>query len=265
MDHILSGMAEGAWPLDELAEGFLSSLKQANGLNSDSVAVQSIARYQREIPIPPRYYSSLPLLPDPKLPTESAFWSRIVNKVLGGDYPLLSDDSARAELNPAQAKVGQVWPQAGRFLDRWMESFVFLKMTDQYSASNPHFWGVLFLASGRTGDELATSLIHELAHQELFLINLVDRLLTEPASSGVEYSPYQRKDRPGIGRLHSAHALFRMIQWHEHLGDELNRREHARLLAETVQSFRPEDLTELGGKIVNGVYKEASRVHGRSM
>ena len=102
-------------------------------------------------------------------------------------------------------------------------------------------------------EALAISIIHELAHQELFLINLVDRLIRSDVDFRLAHAPYQNKPRPPIGRFHSAHALFRMIQLEESISPESAER-HQLLLAQTVETFLPNEVTDYGRTILNEVY-----------
>lgn len=83
-------------------------------------------------------------------------------------------------------------------------------------ASHPHAFGMYFVGDKFFKLSLAErslSLIHELAYQELFLVQLLDRLVESSADFNLVHAPYQGKSRPPIGRLHSMAALSRMIQF----------------------------------------------------
>jgi hypothetical protein len=92
-----------------------------------------------------------------------------------------------------------------------------------------------------------------LAHQELFLVNLVDRLVNSSSDYALAHAPLQGTERPPIGRLHSAHALFRMRGLQKRAG--WAHAETDRLLAETCRSFTGDDLTPLAEEIVAKVYQ----------
>ena len=100
---------------------------------------------------------------------------------------------------------------------------------------------------------MALSLVHELGHQELFLLNLVDRLIQASSDYTLAHAPYQGKLRPPIGRLHSAHALFRMIQF-ENGSNSSRQQRHQRLLNETIETFAESETTPFAWKLLHEVY-----------
>jgi HEXXH motif-containing protein len=126
---------------------------------------------------------------------------------------------------------------------------------DFYSASHPHFFGTLFLARNNDPSKLAVSIVHELAHQELFLLNLLDRLITESSDYNLAHAPYQGTQRPPIGRLHSAHALYRMIPFEQKL--KLNDTSvHREKLDETIRSFTPNETTPFAKRLIHEIYPQ---------
>lgn len=129
-----------------------------------------------------------------------------------------------------------------------------VKGTKFRSASHPHFWGLVFLNEDQLfeTDPCAVSIVHELAHQELFLINLVDRLVNSSADYSMAHAPYQGRERPPIGRLHSGHALFRMIQVPCQPASQ--RARYLELLQATADSFLPAELSSFATSLVQAVY-----------
>lgn len=110
---------------------------------------------------------------------------------------------------------------------KFIEELSFVKMisSDFKSASNPHFTGVIFLTNQlnfSNNIEVTRSIVHELAHNELFLINFYDRLILDNFDNELSYSPYQKTNRPPLGRLHSMWALFRMIQYDKIVGKSVH-------------------------------------------
>lgn len=86
------------------------------------------------------------------------------------------------------------------------------------SASHPHLFGAIIFSSKvleKRGQAAVTrALIHEMAHQEIFLLNLIDPLIVlKTAETQRIYAPYQKKMRPPMGLVHATHALFRMLQY----------------------------------------------------
>lgn len=124
--------------------------------------------------------------------------------------------------------------------------------TEWIASSQPHYLGAIFLnRSLLSTPALAETIVHELAHQELFCLNLVDRLVMPEADKKQVYAPFQKLARPPIGRLHSAHALFRVGQF---LAPGEAFSETLKCLAETVMTFERGDLTELGTFLVEECY-----------
>lgn len=127
------------------------------------------------------------------------------------------------------------------------------------SASHPQAFGIIFLGDGvqaQNDEQLAVSIVHEYAHQELFLVNLLDRLVNQSFDYHEIHAPFQGKKRPPIGRLHSLWALYRMVQFQKRQGNVSEK--YQRLLGENVVAFQENELTHFGEKLVQLVKKEAS-------
>lgn len=132
--------------------------------------------------------------------------------------------------------------------------FLWVDQVHYRGASNPKAMGAIFLghAQVQTARALAISIVHEMAHQELFGLNLVDPLVPK-GSTQESYSPFQGKARPPLGRLHSAHALYRMIGFEKIIAPELVS-SHQDLLASTIKTFAASDLTEFGHQLCHTIY-----------
>lgn len=126
---------------------------------------------------------------------------------------------------------------------------------DFISSSHPRCLGVLFVNPNPdlTTDELALILVHELAHQELFVINTRDRLVRPESDHEHVFAPLQSRPRPAIGRLHACHAIWRML-------DAELRMNHIHIdglradLTATLATFERTSLTDLGRRLVDDVY-----------
>jgi hypothetical protein len=138
-------------------------------------------------------------------------------------------------------------------VDHWITHFVLVNSPTYKSASHPHLFGLIYIDVDRSIDEIAISIVHEFAHQELFLINLVDRLVNSESDFRLVHAPYQGTERPTIGRLHSAHALFRMTQFETKIGHP-GLPEHLDKLKKTNASFQSGDLTPIGWKLIHEIY-----------
>ncbi len=108
----------------------------------------------------------------------------------------------------------------------------------------------------QTAQELAVSVVHEMAHQELFLVNLLDRLVNEPWDYNQVHAPFQGMKRPPIGRLHSMWALYRMVQFQRSIGD-INQK-HQVLLQQNVEAFEDQELTSFAKTLVGIAERQAS-------
>lgn len=124
------------------------------------------------------------------------------------------------------------------------------------SGSHPHAFGCVFFGeriSEFSMPEVATSIVHEMAHQELFLFNLLDRLVQSEADFKLVHAPFQGTKRPTIGRLHSFYALFRMVEFQRGAGIPSSR--HSDMLLATSETFEPNDLTDYGQRLVSAIVK----------
>jgi hypothetical protein len=143
-------------------------------------------------------------------------------------------------------------------LNHFLENAIFLNEVNFRGASHPHFLGTLFLQV-RDNDTLfdfMVSLIHESAHQELFLLNFVDRLINSQFDYNLIHAPYQNKERPPIGRLHSLHALYRMIQFIKIIDPKNeNLNFYISKFKLNLNSFMPGELTEFGCFLREEIYE----------
>jgi hypothetical protein len=91
--------------------------------------------------------------------------------------------------------------------------FLKVKNVDFRGASSPHSLGKISIGERffeLSHFEQSQSLVHELAHQELFLVNFTDKLVTK---NETRFAPFQGRPRPTIARIHALFALWRMIQF----------------------------------------------------
>lgn len=150
-------------------------------------------------------------------------------------------------------------PEAHAAMTGWIKRVVVVR-GPELGGSSPRFFGCILMPASyfeRTAAAFAGELVHEMAHQELFVMNAYDRLV-EPAGDDLwRFSIFAGVRRPTMGRLHAAHAIFRMIQAARATdqGSLLLRGK----LWRTVRTFLPGDLTPLAQAIVRDVYWTALR------
>jgi HEXXH motif-containing protein len=148
-------------------------------------------------------------------------------------------------------------PAAHAAVTGWIQRILVVQGAN-LSGSSPRFFGCILMPTDqfeRPPAVFAGELVHEMAHQEMFLLNAYDRLV-QPAGDDVwRFSIFARTRRPTMGRLHAAHAIFRMIQ--------VARATHQRALRlrlqmwMTTRTFREGDLTPFGQALVHDVYSAA--------
>jgi HEXXH motif-containing protein len=152
-------------------------------------------------------------------------------------------------------------PATHAALMRWIQRVVVVQGEageDGVAGSSPRFLGCILVPAKyfeRPAAALAGELVHEMAHQELFVLNAFDRLVQPSADNVMRYSIFAGVRRPTIGRLHAAHAIFRMIQVARatEQGSRLLRGQ----LRLTTRTFRSDDLTPFAQRVVRDVYKMA--------
>lgn len=137
----------------------------------------------------------------------------------------------------------------------FVEPIVIFRGAKRLAASHPHFAGCLFLNEELIGTKfLAEHFVYELAHQEFFGLNLLDRLVEATADHKLIYAPFQGKERPTIERLKTSHAMYRSGQFYERTQNDAYE-SNANVLRGTLHTFAPEDLKEMGRFLVRECYK----------
>lgn len=168
-------------------------------------------------------------------------------------------DSQKSAITAAQTSACNLWPETRPCITN-VDYFVRVLKLSALGASHPHAMGTIFYGDAlmsATTEQLQLSIVHELGHQELFLINLVDRLVAPGQDSVERLSPLQQKHRPTIGRLHALAALARMIRI------QIKARRSTKILhhkfAATAQTFAASDLTSFGMKLVTA-YEQSVQI-----
>lgn len=191
----------------------------------------------------------------PCYPSPHPVWRRLTKTVASQCDPIKLDQTQNDVLLNSWADLAAVSKSNGSQFASAIQAIAPLGGADFGAASTPHLFGCIFVSQRwieQPFEKRMTSLVHELAHQELFMVNLVDRLVNSSADYALAHAPLQGTMRPPIGRLHSAHALFRMRNFQREVGWESS--ESDRLLADTCRTFQPGELTPLASELVNKVY-----------
>ncbi|CBW27929.1 hypothetical protein BMS_3175 [Halobacteriovorax marinus SJ] len=176
-----------------------------------------------------------------------AFWNRRIN-IVSESLTSFRGDASRFNLDEIINEISAM-DDLGFDLNKHLR-FCLVSAPNFRGASHPHSLFCLYLnfSECENKEDVIKSIVHEIAHQELFLLNLEDRLVLEGSDEELRYAPFQRKERPPIGRLHSAHVMFRLIMHQDKFKYKLeNERE---LLRQTIETFDRSQLTEFGMKLV---------------
>ncbi len=185
--------------------------------------------------------------------------STVAERIHEGARPANFSESDIALIREAEDTLSKYDPSTFTHLKSWISGYCKLSNTPFRSSSLPHAFGCIFWGDKlweSTPKAVAVSLVHEMAHQELFLVNLVDRLVLSEADFKLVHAPFQGRLRPTIGRFHSLYALFRMVEFERVIGIESER--HVEQLLATARTFAANDLTEFGMNLVNVVVERAS-------
>lgn len=258
-ENCLAALKEGSWTFDVLGPIFRSALTKRVQGQDPSLSLQdcpmvklTLLAYRRTLsgmePI-----QSADMVIDPALQPEAAraALQDLAESTIDGGFISTFTADERAHIRAAIEEINRHAPETAQEFRRWITHFLKLDGVPFRSASHPHAFGCIFLSSriaSMSPAELATSMVHEMGHQDLFLLNIIDRLIREEADYKMAHAPFQGVLRPPIGRLHSYFALFRMIQFERLAG--LETRKHSRLFYETKESFTQDELTEYGFQIV---------------
>lgn len=180
--------------------------------------------------------------------------SKLSKSVFSQAVPASLSPSRKELVQNAENFIGKSARQTRIHLERWISSYLLLENVSFRSASSPHAFGCIFFGENMDRldyKNLAVSIVHEMAHQELFLFNLLDRLVRTEADFNLVHAPFQGVVRPPIGRLHSLYALFRMVEFEKQAG--LPHERHQQLVFDTIDSFKKFELTDFAKRLVQSI------------
>ncbi|MGE3680998.1 MAG: HEXXH motif-containing putative peptide modification protein [Bdellovibrionales bacterium] len=265
-DLALKTIESGGWTFEDLAPRFRSALirrignaqdGQFNNFESRSLMELTLLAYHSNIPRTWQGFgvNSKFLMPSCE-PQSFAVASELAEKVSPGGTPTALTSEDISLIVRAERFLFDAAPSTFTLKDRWVNSYMKLQNVGFRSGSHPHAFGCIFFGERIrefTEMEVAVSIVHEMAHQELFLFNLLDRLVESDADFKLVHAPFQGMVRPTIGRLHSLYALYRMVEFERQAG--INSDRHADILFATADTFAPGDLTDYGGRLVETVVR----------
>lgn len=261
--RILSELDEGHWTLNSIAPSFRRRLKAETNteLQETSISALCMGFYGK---VRPQQIVIPKLKKELDVPKTSPEVRELIEKTFVSDYPgsgLAAFETENSEkLQAALSLIEMKDPVLSLLLSEFVPAFVRVKSVNFRSASHPQIFGLILIGDGAselTAKQLAVSVVHELAHQELFLINLLDRLVNQAFDYNEVHAPFQGTKRPPIGRLHSMWALYRMVQFQKIQNEEVDHK-YRELLVKNVEAFEDQELTPFGKKLVEIARKRAS-------
>jgi hypothetical protein len=190
---------------------------------------------------------------------DSETLQRLAAEVYATARPIPFSQERKSAIATAERFIASKSVVTRELLERWISTYLLLGDVHFRSGSSPHAFGCIFLGEkmdNLTFENLAVSIVHEMAHQELFLFNLIDRLVNAEADFNLVHAPFQGIKRPPIGRLHSLYALFRMVEF-EKLAD-LPHERHQQLLLDTIHSFEEFELTDFAKRLLHSIERSLS-------
>ncbi len=134
----------------------------------------------------------------------------------------------------------------------------FFKGENFISTSSPKLLGTIFINKSvfeTLPSEIDITIVHEMAHQELFLLNMVDLLIDSNKINNLAHARFQGYERPPIGRFHSLHSIFRMTKYAEKSGHLLFEKLRVDYL-NALDDLKVDELSSFGAKIYNQIYVE---------
>lgn len=252
-EKVLSLLSSGRWSLDAIAPAYARVLAKKVGANPDQRISELTMICHGDVAASAAYVKPNQMVLDRNSVGDGA--ANLIEKTLAHEYPTSKINpfgpSMLQKLNDAIAVIENADHTFARIVRKHIEGFVSVSNVNFRTASFPHFQGVVVLgpkAFDLSATQLAISIVHETAHQELFMVNVVDRLINEPFDFNEVHAPFQGTKRPPIGRLHSLWALYRMVQFQKMIG-EINMK-HSELLFQNCEAFEPGELTEFATKLV---------------
>ncbi|MGE0631451.1 MAG: HEXXH motif-containing putative peptide modification protein [Pseudobdellovibrionaceae bacterium] len=262
VQQLQTKLKTGNWIFDDVSPSFQRQLeKKVNSQKlNKNISELCLAHYKKLSLSETMVNSSTRGLSDINI---SAQTLNAIENILSTEYPgshvKQFENMVSEKLNRSLHFIETLNPLVYPLIDRTITLFLRVSGVSFRSASHPLLFGIILIGDGVEGlssEQAAVSIIHELAHQELFLINLVDRLVNRPFDHNEIHAPFQGKKRPPIGRLHSLWALYRMVEF-QMLQKNINQK-HLDLLTKNLEAFEDGELTEMGQILVQVAKERAS-------
>jgi len=262
---VISNLKNQEWSFDTLFPDFDSSLKlESNKSYITSRCADFYLNIEADISITTQSKDNPYIITNNN---SCLFWDIALGKIssVNDKLSLIDNNPEYVELiKKSLEKIKKNNPKVFGYLMNYIPFILIVKKNGAYSLSTPHLFGTIILNESifSSKEDLEITIVHELAHQELFLINLIDSLINEKFLSNLQYSPFQREERPPLGRLHASHALFRMTEY-SLISENKNYKKIEKDFGEMIKTLHDYELSHLGKEILksyklfyNNVYKK---------
>ncbi|MGE3610333.1 MAG: HEXXH motif-containing putative peptide modification protein [Bacteriovoracaceae bacterium] len=249
MNNIKENLIEGKWVIELLVPFVKKEIVKRLALEDESLENYSLTYLAHKY-----YQPNSNLILKTYKPSKITFLNQTVDDCYVNHLlqNLLKNNSL--SISPKVSNTIHQWTENfynsnNKDLGKFLEYIVLIENASFNGASHPHFLGSIFMSvsDNTTIQDFHLSLVHECAHQELFLLNYIDRLINKTHENHLLYAPFQNKLRPPIGRLHSLHALYRMIQVEA-------KEELLTKFKQNIEAVQLDELTEFGKFLLNSVY-----------
>jgi len=260
-NRVLSELELGQWGLSTLAPSFQRRLasETKTSVTEKNISELCLGFYSQVSPREVQIRSFDKFIDQTALDAHS---KTVIQNIFRSDFPEATLGSFEPDISrlvkSALFLVESKDLELSNLVSSLVTGFIRINGVNFRSASHPQIFGLIAIGDGihkLNTEQLATSIAHETAHQELFLVNMLDRLVEEPYDYNEVHAPFQGRKRPPIGRLHSMWALYRMVQFQKKSGEVSSK--YLDLLEQNIQAFEPGELTPFGVRLVEIAKKRA--------
>ncbi len=257
LNMLTEQLGNGQWVIDTLLPLFREALEAAVGKSGQALTALTMLRYRLVETPPPELIGGPEFLVEQRDdPATRSFWDRAAGHIKMDTRYRPAGEAESVSVRAALDFMNAADPNAYAALRCCIRHIVLLEGAPFGAKVHPWFFGCIFCHEhtlSTAPEEMSVTLMHELAHHELFLINLVDRLIALVADQDRRSVPWTSRKRPTIDRIHEAHAFFRTVRYQHLTGSESFH--PAYLLGKAITTLPPQALTPFGAHLVHEIYQ----------
>lgn len=258
---LLNSLEMDNWIIDDLTQSLKTELQNQLKFYYNSPLSINVSNYFLKTDFTDEEFKDLtfPLVPNELNNRNGVFDFFLSNlKYQGNDLSLqiaYLEEENHFKLFQSIKKIETYYPKFQSMINDLNLFICFFRGAHFLSTSNPKILGTIFLNEQifEKPEELDLTIVHELAHQELFLLNMVDLLIDKEMINNLSHARFQGYKRPPIGRFHSLHSIYRMTKYSELCDHPL----FATLIKEfaaAIEDLNINELSLLGKKMYKRIY-----------